>query len=134
MRFRFATGAIVLVLMTPSWNGLIMAQAGGGTVSVAEDANGKTIELSKGQNLVIRLPAQLGTGFSWAVRDTTGVTTHLVQPKVEDGTGVPGGVETQVFVFRPTTAGSGKIELSYQQPWMRDGPPAKTFNLNFKIN
>jgi hypothetical protein len=47
MRFRFATGAIVLVLMTPSWNGLIMAQAGGGTVSVAEDANGRAVEGAK---------------------------------------------------------------------------------------
>jgi len=89
MRFRFATGAMVLMLMTPSWNGPIMAQAGGGIVSVAEDANGKTIELSKEQDLIIRLPAQLGTGYSWAVRDTTGAATHLVQSKVEDGKGVP---------------------------------------------
>lgn len=126
---RYATILVAMILAIVAGGNIGVAQTSTATVTVAERQNGSTIELSKGQTLVIRLSAQLGTGFSWAIQKTDGVAMELVKSDTEGGTGMPGAAETQVFVLKPAKTGTAKIELAYRQPWMRDTPPAKTFNL-----
>src|SRR5262249_61437944 len=78
--------------------------------------------------LVVRLPAQLGTGFSWAVIRRKGDVLRLTQQRTESaGQLRPGGPEEQVFVFAPQASGSEEVELAYRRPWGKDPEPARIF-------
>lgn len=128
-----AAYAAMIMLGLAASRGASMAQPIPERVTAAESQNGGTVELSKDQQLVIRLPAQLGTGFSWAIQSMTGVAMQLVKSDIENGAGIPGAPETQVFVVKPAQTGNGEIELAYRQPWMRDKQPAKTFKLHIIV-
>lgn len=94
-------------------------------------------KLSVGQSFAIRLPVQMGTGYSWKVSQAPeGVKT--VESKVEDNAGANGarkvgGSELQLFRFKAEKPGAGAVTLQYARPWEKDAPAAKTFTLNIEI-
>ena len=105
------------------------------TVTLTEGQNGASAELSKSQKLHIRLPVQGGTGFSWQVTRTPSATVRLLSSTTQPaGPGnVPGGPATELFVFEPTGAGAGDIELGYRRPWEKDVAPARTFAVHVVV-
>jgi predicted secreted protein len=127
-----ATGTLLTIVGSLSVMPARSAEAA--PVTVTENQNGGTVELPKNQTLIVRLPAQLGTGFSWSVVGTEGAPVRLSSTRTEHrDVSMPGSAETQVFVFEPTTPGSAKIELGYRQPWIKDRPPARNFTLHVVI-
>ena len=99
------------------------------TVTLTEGQNGASAEISKNQKLHIRLPVQGGTGFSWQLTRPPSAPVRLLSSTTQPaGPGnVPGGPATELFVFEPTGAGAGGIELGYRRPWEKDVAPARTF-------
>jgi inhibitor of cysteine peptidase len=104
-----------------------------GEVSLTESQNGQAITLSPGQSLVVTLPANPTTGYSWTV--TAPGTPQLKQ----DGEGVytpdagaagrVGAGGTTVFRFVAVEAGATTLVLAYARPFEPDQPPAKTFSV-----
>jgi predicted secreted protein len=93
------------------------------------------VALSKAQALVVRLPAQLGTGFSWAVTNIEGAPMRLSDSQIEhNDPGLPGGPETQVFHFKPTGSGEGTIDFGYRQPWVTDKSPERRFTVHVVVD
>jgi predicted secreted protein len=104
-------------------------------ITVSEAQNGSTVRLSKGKSLVIKLPAQLGTGYSWGVTDLKGAPVRLAGSQIEGpSAGFPGGSETQVFTFEAVDGGAGEIELGYRQPWMTDKAPSRNFTVRVVVS
>jgi inhibitor of cysteine peptidase len=104
-------------------------------VQVTEKDNGRTVQLTAGAELVLRLHAQLGTGFGWKVAEND---ARVLSPEGEPGTEregepKPGGAEVQVFRFRAASTGSAGLALVYARPWERNVPPAKTFHLAVRV-
>ena len=82
----------------------------------------------------MRLPAQLGTGFSWAVVSRKDDALRLTQQRTESaGQLRPGGAEEQVFVFLPQASGFEQVELAYRRPWEKDRPPARVFRFSATV-
>lgn len=110
------------------------AHAEANTIVLTESANGKAVQLPHGIQLVVRLPAQLGTGFSWAVVQHKGDALRLTEQHTERATQMrPGGAEEQVFVFAPQTSGSEEVEFAYRRPWEKDQPPARIFRFSVTV-
>jgi inhibitor of cysteine peptidase len=98
----------------------------------ASDA-GKSVALSIGQQLVVQLPTQLGTGFSWDVDPGVPSIIKLESATTEQGAKSPGGSEIQTFSFSGVQAGSGKLSFSYRRPWEKDKPAAQTFAVTIEV-
>jgi len=110
------------------------AHADSKTLVLTESENGKTVQLPLGGQLVVRLPAQLGTGFSWAVVSRKGDALRVTEQRTESaGQLRPGGSEEQVFVFAPQASGSEDVELAYRRPWEQNQPPARTFRFSATV-
>ncbi len=97
-------------------------------VTVTERDSLHTVKIMKGDTLLVRLEAQISTGYGWQItkRDRTRLRS-LGAPGVEPGTGLGGGIEHQVFKFRVLKTGPSTLRLEYARPWEKDKPPARTF-------
>ena len=101
-------------------------------VVVKESDAGKSVPMTVGQELVVELPAQLGTGFSWSVDESSASIVKLVK-SAQTGAAAPGQAETQRFVFTAAQVGSGTLSLSYRRPWEKDKPPSKVFAVSVRV-
>ncbi len=98
-------------------------------VIVAERQNGTTVELSRGQRLVVRLAMRMGTGFSWAPAAPTNGVLRLAKSETRRGPSMPGAAAAQIFTFIPVGPGTADVELRYRRPWLKDRPPARIYQL-----
>lgn len=103
-------------------------------VVVAERQNGTTVELSRGQRLVVRLQERAGTGYSWALAKPINGPLRMTKAETRRGENIPGAAATQIFTFVPTAGGVGEIELTYRRPWLKDKPPARTYRLRVIVH
>jgi inhibitor of cysteine peptidase len=115
--------------------GVPSVRAQDSAVTLTENQNGGGAQISKNQKLHIRLPVQGGTGFSWQLTRTPSAPVRLLSSNTQPaGPGnVPGGQATELFVFEPTGAGAGDIELGYRRPWEKDVAPARTFAVHVVV-
>ena len=106
-----------------------------GSVTVTEKEDGRTLVLSRGNQLVVRLLTQLGTGYSWQVLPHDSTRLRLAaKPLVESNSpGRPGGSEQQVFRFEAVKAGTVSLELKYARPWEKETVPLKRVRLTIKV-
>jgi inhibitor of cysteine peptidase len=95
--------------------------------------NGAQIVLTSKTRLIVRLPAQPGTGYSWALQAGSSLL-RLVKSYVQtSGHPLPGGTETQVFVFTPVASGTDELELDYRRPWEKGVATAKVFRFTATV-
>ncbi len=101
-----------------------------------KDHEGKA-KLAVGNNLVVRLDVQAGTGFQWVVaRSDEKQLKALGKPtfeKPDKDKKVVGGKTTQVFRFEAVAKGTGELELHFKRVFEKDKPPAKTFKVQVVV-
>jgi len=106
------------------------------TVMLREADNEKTVSLVVGDELEVRLEAQLGTGYSWRVaeRDER-ILDRLGEPAVESPKDKkPGSKEVQVFRYQAKAAGQSTLTLEYARPWEKDKPPLRKFRVPLRVD
>lgn len=97
--------------------------------------NGSAVNVVPGDELLLKLPAQPGTGFSWGVVQCDRERIEAVGESVlEDAQrqGV-GGAQAQVFRFRAKSVGTCVLELAYRRVFAPNDPPAETFAVEVHI-
>jgi inhibitor of cysteine peptidase len=101
-------------------------------VTVTERENNSDLRLQVGDELIVRLEANPGSGYSWSVVGEEGGVLNLAgEPTFEkSGERRLGGVEQQVFTFRAQSAGMRMLRLEYRRPWEKQAPAAKTFSIH----
>ena len=105
----------------------------GGEVVLHDADNGKPVSLSTGQTLVVTLPSNRTTGFSWSV--TQNGAPQLAQQGEPEyateaaGTGRVGAGGTDTFRFNAAQAGAGTLTLEYSRPFEQGQQPAQTFTV-----
>lgn len=85
-------------------------------VTLTEADAGSTRTVARGSPIELRLPAQLGTGYSWRRTDTTAIAS-MGEPVTETASRQPGAAETQLFRLRAGTAGTHTLRFVYEQPF-----------------
>ena len=104
-------------------------------LTLTETDNGKDFTLPKDGLLLVRLPGNPSTGYSWVLDVDPAplvlVTTDYVRGNEPQGiVGAPG---TEQLRFKPAATGTAKITLAYRRPWEKDVPPAKTFSITVHV-
>jgi inhibitor of cysteine peptidase len=96
--------------------------------------SGRTVELAKGQTVVITLEANPTTGYTWAVAE---LEEHILQRVGEiefkpqsDLVGAPG---VQTLRFQAADPGQTALKLVYHRPWEKGVEPLKSFSLQVVV-
>ena len=98
---------------------------------VTEDHDRAELHLHVGDELVIRLEAIPGTGYSWVVSGPGGgILQQVGEPRFEKADQkTMGGAEKQVLTFRVESAGKQTLELEYRRAWEKPGTAKKSFSV-----
>lgn len=107
------------------------------TVHLDEADSGRTIDLRKGQVLILTLRANVTTGYAWKVTRLDervlcplGEAEYRPDPHPPRRVGVGGRM---IYRFRASDEGSTHLELVYRRPWMEHADPARTFSLTVVV-
>jgi inhibitor of cysteine peptidase len=103
-------------------------------MTVTYQDTGKTVELAQGGTLVVELPSNPSTGYSWAVKGDPAplklASSDYKQPDQPGKAGVPG---VQRFQLQAAITGTSTLKLVYRRPWEKNVAPAKTFILTVNV-
>lgn len=109
---------------------------GGGApteLQLGPEDRGSTVSLAVPGTLVITLPSNPSTGFSWSVVEPGPEFLELEGEPVytpdEAATAVVGSGGTQAFTFTATGPGTSTVNLQYNRTLTPPAPPADTFTL-----
>jgi inhibitor of cysteine peptidase len=106
-------------------------------VQLGESADGKTTTVPLGKTIVITLPGNITTGYSWKAVELKGDAVKAdgegtyVPKKHKPGMVGVGGAS--VFKYNAVKAGKATIKLAYARPWEKDKEPAKTFTAIIEV-
>lgn len=95
------------------------------------------VQLTNGQNLILNLPSNPSTGYRWAVQDSAGGVLKALGPEVyrnPEDAGIVGAAGVSTWRFQAFAAGTGRLRLTYQQPWAPEVPPVETFDCAISVN
>ena len=113
-----AVGAVFMLTL-----GQVTAQPGPGMMTVSEEDNGRLVGIGLHDRLVVRLGAQLGTGFSWAPAPPESGNLRLVDQRAEvRPQAAPGASETRSLHSSPSHWGQRSFDSYIGSP----GPAEKT--------
>ncbi len=102
------------------------------TTTVTEADDGKEVTLPLGGELLVKLPAQLGSGFSWQAPASEILARRgsSIEPL---GPSMPGAAELQVFRYSATQQGTTTMIFEYRQPWLKDQPAKRIYRLQVHV-
>jgi inhibitor of cysteine peptidase len=92
---------------------------------------GSDIFLTQGEQLLVRLPSNPSTGFSWTISgNAPSVLRPVGEPKFEPPARAAAGAGgTQTFEFRVVSGGGAFLDLVYRKPSDKDTPPARRWGV-----
>ena len=105
------------------------------TVVVDETFDNRRVMVNYGDTLIVRLPTNPSTGYSWSVAESSPLVQFVGQ-STGPGNGVPGSPTTQALTFRVVSAGgakAGRVVLVYQRSW-QPGGGGKTFSVSLAVS
>jgi predicted secreted protein len=92
---------------------------------VVSMTNGDTITVGTKDTFEIRLPTNMGTGYSWSISGT-GYRKYLLLDtiKVENNPdGKDNSTDLQVFQFKALEKGQITLDFIHSRPWEKARPP-----------
>jgi inhibitor of cysteine peptidase len=113
------------------------------SLSLTEADDGKTVTVTKGQNILVKLQANPTTGYKWVVASTDRTfgypsSDRFTQPRASADTSAPvGGGGLQRLTWKTSSVldmvGSHTVKLEYKRPWETNVAPAKAFTFTVII-
>lgn len=95
------------------------------------------LQLTNGQNLILTLPSNPTTGYRWAIQDSAGGVLRKISPEVysnSESNGLVGNGGQSTWRFQAFASGTGRLLLTYQQPWEPEVAPVNAFDCAIKVN
>ena len=97
-------------------------------IEIKAEDNGRQVELSRGQILVVSLESNPGTGYSWQVEEIENRVLKAVgEPEFKSDSKLLGAPAMQVMRFQAIGIGQTTLKLAYRRPWEKSVPPTQTF-------
>jgi len=94
-------------------------------IAIEEIIEPKEIKVSKNNNFVINLEANLSTGYQWKPNFDYNYVELIGIDYQSANNGVLGSSGTEVFTFRPLQEGETELIFSYSRPWEDKAPIKK---------
>jgi inhibitor of cysteine peptidase len=109
-----------------------------GTVELNDGDNGKIINLSLGQILIISLGSNPTTGYSWEVAEIDGAVLEqkgeaLFEDEAPEGTPLVGAGGTETFKFSGVAEGETTLKLIYHRPWEEGVEPLEIYLISVNV-
>ena len=98
-----------------------------------ENANGKNIELTVGQQFQICLPEIPTSGFQWDLSADGEPTCTLLNDAYTAVNTQYDGEGSHCWQFEAAQEGSASIALAYQRPWEHGTNPPRSFTLGIQV-
>lgn len=102
-----------------------------------EEQDDCPLTLVKGQTLLLSLPSNPTTGFRWQVRDPAAGVLRSLGPEVYNADRsqdmVVGNGGQSVWRYKAEKPGTGRLLLTYRQPWEPDAEPQTTFECAISV-
>lgn len=102
-------------------------------VVVTQTDNGKSLELSLSDIVVVRLSENPTTGYRWFLEPNEGVTLEASEYALASSSAVGGGGE-RTFKLRPTRAGNVAATLKHWREWEGETSVTEKFQLNLQVH
>lgn len=103
-------------------------------VAVGSDMNGSSVELQKGQVLVLKLASNPTTGFNWEITGLdTAVLEQVGEVDYKADSNLVGSGGTNTWTFKAVSSGETRLTLIYHRSFERDVPPQATFDLDIVV-
>jgi inhibitor of cysteine peptidase len=97
--------------------------------------NGSTVELKKGQSLVVELEGNPSTGYNWQAADLDeAILKQVGEPEFEAESDLVGAPGTVTLRFEAAGAGQVELKLVYQRPWEEAVEPLETFTVQVTVS
>jgi inhibitor of cysteine peptidase len=110
------------------------ARANAKTVTLTDADAGKTIELQKGNLLVVTLDGNITTGFNWEmVPQTPAVLQQQGEPEATPDSSALGSGGKISLKFQAVQTGQASLTLIYHRSFEKDVPPEKTFEVTIVV-
>ncbi|MFO1423822.1 MAG: protease inhibitor I42 family protein [Candidatus Competibacteraceae bacterium] len=105
-----------------------------GSLILTRADNNRSAELQVGERLIVRLPENPTTGYTWAIDETDSrllalVSTDYASPETES-IGVRG---QRAFVFTVRQPGEVALKLKYWRFWEGDASATERFVVNLRV-
>ena len=98
-------------------------------IPLTESDNKRDVRSIPGNIIIIRLPINQGTGYTWqVVENDPNLVKMLEQPTLEQI-----GVQYKNFCFKAQSSGYGILEFHYLRPWEKNKPPLNVYRLSVEI-
>lgn len=107
-------------------------------LSVTEADNGKTVNITEGQNLYVKLQSNPSTGYKWEVASTDRTFGYPSATKFFPNGGAVGSGGLDRFTWKTkagplSMVGKHTVKMEYHRPWETNAAPAKTFEFTVNI-
>lgn len=114
------------------------ATAGGpAPLQIGADSGGKTVEVKGVARVLILLPGNITTGYSWAIAriegDAVKADGEVQYAAKEQKPGLVGGGGTFEASLLVVAKGKATVTLEYRRPWEKEKPAEKTFTVTLDV-
>ena len=114
----------------------LLAGCGSNDSNLTTANNGQPVTIHVGGKVVIQLPANPSTGFTWeATQLDTNILKQSGQTEFNSAspTPLPGQGGTQTLRFDAIAAGTTNLKLIYHRPFEQNTPPAQTYTIPLTV-
>jgi len=103
------------------------------SVVVTEAQNGQNVQIGINDVLIVRLQAQAGSGYSWAVATVTSFLRLSQEHTEPAGRTIPAAAK---FSYSPSSPSAPELSLEFRlsAPWETGQPPARTYNVKVSVS
>ncbi|MCF5802236.1 protease inhibitor I42 family protein [Pseudomonas tremae] len=95
------------------------------------------LALKTGQTLILTLPSNPTTGFRWLTQNPAQNILRSLGPEVyanAETKEMVGSGGQSVWRYKATDAGTGRLMMTYQQPWAPEVQPEQTFECAITVD
>lgn len=103
-------------------------------LELVREHNGETVELQRGDTLVIRLPDNPTTGFRWAVDSLDSDVMTQVEGDYSSASSAIGSGGVRCFAFQAKGVGTSVITLKLWRSWEGDRSARSRFRVTVNVN
>ena len=110
----------------------------GNTRIIAENYNGKTIQIKQGDSIFLRLKENPGTGYSWQLSLSKGLSLLSTEyyPPDSSKSGqrlIVGAAGLHSWTIKAIAKGNQQVKGTYRRSWEKETGREQTFILNIKV-